>query len=94
MLAAIRAHGNFAEYVPLALLLMVMLEQGHTSVYVLHALGVVLLVARLIHGYTLSFSYSLKRRVIGMALTFTVLAVEILLCLNLALSGHRAFFAG
>ena len=93
MQGAIRGHGNFAEYVPLALVLMLMLELGHMSIYVLHALGVTLLIARLIHGYTLSYSYSLQRRVAGMALTFVVLGVEIVLCLYLALKGHQAWFA-
>jgi len=56
MLRVIRGHGNFAEYVPLILLMMAMLELGHTSKYVLHALGIALLVGRVLHGYALSFT--------------------------------------
>src|SRR6266849_9050648 len=51
----VRAQANFAEYVPLALLLMGFLEVGRFSIYILHALGLTLLIARLIHGFALSF---------------------------------------
>jgi uncharacterized protein len=51
----VRAQANFAEYVPLALLLMGFLEVNHYSIYLLHALGVMLVVARLFHGFALSF---------------------------------------
>ena len=52
----VRAQANFAEYVPLALLLMGFLEVNHYSIYVLHALGVMLVVARLFHGFALSLA--------------------------------------
>ena len=39
MLRVIRGHANFAEYVPLALLLMAILELSRFSIYVLHALA-------------------------------------------------------
>lgn len=79
---AIRGHANFAEYVPLALLLMAMLEMTRTSIYVLHALGVTLLVARVLHGYALSFTGHFQfGRMWGATLTFVVLLVEAVLCL-------------
>ena len=53
---AIRGHGNFAEYVPLALILLAALELSGTPAYALHALGLILLTARLLHGYALSFT--------------------------------------
>ena len=53
----IRAQANFAEYVPLALLLMGFLEVTRYSIYLLHALGVILVVARLLHGLALSFGW-------------------------------------
>jgi len=81
MLRMIRGHANFAEYVPLALVLMVMLELGHTSMYVLHALGVTLVAARLLHGYALSFTTRFAfGRLWGAALTFAVLLASALLC--------------
>src|SRR5437868_14913617 len=54
----VRAQGNFAEYVPLALLLMGFLEATRYSIYLLHALGVMLVLARLLHGVALSFGWS------------------------------------
>jgi uncharacterized membrane protein YecN with MAPEG domain len=81
MLRVIRGHGNFAEYVPLILLLMAMLELGRTSIYVLHALGIALLVSRLLHGYALGFTEFFKfGRFVGAALTMIVLLVAAILC--------------
>ena len=53
VIRVVRAQANFAEYVPLALLLMGFLEVSRYSIYMLHALGLILLVARLIHGAAL-----------------------------------------
>jgi len=53
----IRAQANFAEYVPLTLLLMGFLEVTRYSIYLLHALGVILVVARLLYGLALSFGW-------------------------------------
>jgi uncharacterized membrane protein YecN with MAPEG domain len=91
MLRRIRGHGNFSEYVPLILLMMGFLELGHTSIYVLHALGIALLVSRILHGYALSFTERFRfGRVWGAALTFTVLGVSSVLCL---LQGWRGMSA-
>jgi hypothetical protein len=82
MLRVIRGHANFAEYVPLILLLMALLELGHTSVYLLHALGFALLVARLLHGYALSFTQFFRfGRFVGAGLTLFVLFAAAILCL-------------
>lgn len=89
MLRVIRGHANFAEYVPLALLLMGMLEVSRFSVYLLHALGVVLVVARLLHGYALSFTEKFAfGRVWGATLTFVVLAIEGVLCIYQGIRGQ------
>jgi uncharacterized membrane protein YecN with MAPEG domain len=89
MLRVIRGHANFAEYVPLALLLMGMLEVSRFSIYVLHALGIVLLVARLLHGYALSFTDKfLFGRFWGTTLTFIVLATEAVLCIYQGILGQ------
>lgn len=87
MLRRIRAHANFAEYVPLLLLMMGFLEASRFSAPVLHGLGATLLVARLLHGYALSFTASFKfGRMAGAALTFTLLLVAGVLCLYQAAS--------
>jgi uncharacterized membrane protein YecN with MAPEG domain len=89
LLRVIRGHANFAEYVPLALLLMGMLELSRFSIYVLHALGIVLLVARLLHGYALSFTdHFAFGRFWGAALTFAVLTIEAVLCVYQGILGQ------
>ena len=46
----IRAHGKFAEYAPLALVLMALAEIGGTDVRVLYGTGTLLLAGRLVHA--------------------------------------------
>ncbi len=90
MLRVIRGHANFAEYVPLALLLMGILEWGRTSIYLLHALGLTLLVSRVLHGYALSYTAKFRfGRIWGATLTFVVLAVAGVLCVWQGLQGIR-----
>lgn len=89
LIRVIRGHANFAEYVPVAILLMAILEISRFSIYVLHALGLALLIARLLHGYALSFTVHFKfGRLWGTALTFAVLVIEAVLCLYQAYRGH------
>ena len=89
LLRVIRGHANFAEYVPLALLLMGMLEASRFSIYVLHALGIVLLASRLLHGYALSFTEKFPfGRIWGATLTFIVLAIEAVLCIYQGILGQ------
>ena len=93
MRRAIRAHANFAEYVPLALVLLLVIELSRFSIYLVHALGVTLLVARLLHGYALGFTAEFRfGRVWGAALTLIVLMIEAVLCLYQAYRGHIAWF--
>lgn len=79
---AIRAHGNFAEYVPLTLLLILLAELGGAPAWGLHATGLLLLSGRLVHAFGVSREPETYRfRVSGMALTFTAIIVAVLLCL-------------
>ncbi|MEQ8194887.1 MAG: MAPEG family protein [Rhodospirillales bacterium] len=50
---AIRVHGNFCEYLPFALILMAAVEINGAPDWALHGIGVVLIVARLLHAYGL-----------------------------------------
>ncbi len=85
MLRVVRGHANFSEYVPLALIMLAILELGGTPLIVLHVLGLALLAGRLLHGYALSFTQQFGfGRFWGTLLTYGVLVVEALLCLHLA----------
>jgi uncharacterized membrane protein YecN with MAPEG domain len=56
LLRRIRAHANFIEYVPFALLLLALLERGGLRREWVAVLGGVLLVARVLHAIGLSRS--------------------------------------
>ncbi len=49
LLQRIRCHANFVETVPLCLILLAVLELNGTSAWLLHLLGALLIVARLLH---------------------------------------------
>ena len=71
---AARAHANFAEYVPLALLLIYFLEIQTGSRLWVHSLCVALFIGRLCHAYGVSqLEEDFRFRVFGMAMTFTAL---------------------
>jgi uncharacterized membrane protein YecN with MAPEG domain len=56
MMAAVRAHANNAEYVPLALLLMLILIPLRANAIVIHAVGATLTIGRILHAIGLSRS--------------------------------------
>jgi uncharacterized membrane protein YecN with MAPEG domain len=69
-----RVHSNFAEYVPLTLLLIFMLESLGAARALIHAPYLALLCGRLCHAYGVSqLSEKFGYRIAGMALTFTAL---------------------
>ena len=71
---AMRVHANFCEYVPVAVLLIYLLEVTLGTTYWIHALGGTLLVGRLLHAYGVSRPREdFRFRVTGMVLTFTVI---------------------
>lgn len=74
MQRAVRVHANFAEYVPLCLLMIYWVEQSGVYAWFVHALCLGLMVGRLSHAYGVSQQReNFTFRVSGMALTFTVL---------------------
>jgi uncharacterized protein len=76
MQRAVRVHANFAEYVPLCLLMIYLVEQSGVYAWFVHALGMGLLVGRLSHAYGVSQNReNLVFRVMGIVLTFVVLSV-------------------
>lgn len=71
---AARVHANFAEYVPLSLILVYFLEtQAGASLWI-HVLGSALVIGRITHAFGVSqIEENYRYRVTGMALTFTVI---------------------
>ncbi len=92
LLRRVRAQGNFAEYVPLAVVLIAFAEIQGLMPLLVHALGLVLLTGRLVHAFGLTRTpEDFRFRVTGMALTFAVLALAAIA--NLALSA-RGWLSG
>lgn len=77
----IRAHGNFVEFVPLALILMALIETSGLAPWVVHVLGIPLIVGRAVHAWSIT-AQSLRARQAGMILTFFVLGVAAVICLG------------
>lgn len=74
MLTRTRIHGNFAEYVPMALVLLLALELSGAERGLLHLFGVLLVSGRVSHAYGLSVSSGATLyRVYGMISVFFVL---------------------
>lgn len=70
----VRVHGNFAEYVPLALLLLGLLELAGIRPWLVWTFGIVLLLARVLHAIGLGGSAGVSAgRFSGALLTFVVL---------------------
>jgi len=93
--SAIRAHANFAEYVPIIVLLVALLEMSGTPAMLIHLLMGALLVGRLLHPLgmyvgprTLQFQIC---RVGGISLTVLVLVAAAVMALMrfLAMIGNR-----
>jgi len=86
LLRAMRAQGNFVEYVPLTLLLMVLAELQAAGPLWLHLAGALLLAGRLVHAAGVSREpEDFRLRVTGMALTLTALGLAAILAL---VAGH------
>ncbi len=73
---AIRVFGNFAEYVPLGLVLLAALEFVQAPVWYMHVCGALLLMGRLFHAVGLLGKGSMNARVVGMVMTFATLALS------------------
>jgi len=84
----VRVHGNFGEYVPLALLMLALLELAAIDTTLLWTFGIALLLARVLHAIGLggSAGYSVGRFG-GALLTFATLAA-------MAVVGIWRFVAG
>lgn len=78
----VRAHGNFAEYVPQGLLLILALELLQAQEWLVWLLGSSLTIARLAHAYGLITKYGPSiNRAIGFFLTWFVYLIGSIACL-------------
>lgn len=74
---AIRVHSNFAEYVPLSIILIFMTEQQNAPHFLIHLLGSCLLIGRFSHAWGVSQNIeNYNFRIFGMAMTFTSLVIS------------------
>jgi len=84
---AIRGHGNFIEYAPLFLILMLTLELSDASATLLYIAGIIFTLGRLMHG--IAFSFMRKNvflRIGGMSLTFIGFFILIIPALEIVIS--------
>ncbi|NWG23135.1 MAG: MAPEG family protein [Pseudorhodoplanes sp.] len=74
---SMRVQANFAEYVPIALILLSFVEMQDWPWPAIHALCIVLLAGRLTHAFGLAREpEDFRYRVTGMAMTFAVLGIS------------------
>ena len=83
LLTRVRAHGNFTETAPIALILLALLELGGLAPHWLWALGVCLLLGRVLHATSLLTNGAIWSRLAGMVLTLAVLSVGGVLCIGM-----------
>lgn len=79
---AIRVQANFVEYVPVALLLLLCLDLVGDAKWIVHVLGILLLVGRVLHAYGLAQSPGRTfGRAAGIVLTLFVITVGAVLAI-------------
>jgi len=81
MRRAERVLSSFVEYVPLALILLVMMELKGAPPPVLHVLGITLVVSRVLHAYgSNDMAGAGLARFLGAQLTFLMLTIASIAC--------------
>jgi len=85
MTKAVRAHGNAAEYIPMALILIGVLELSGAPPTFLHSLGAALTASRLLHAQGIYSTLGTSPgRLVGTLLAWLVMAVGAGACLYYA----------
>ena len=83
---AVRIHGNFAENVPLFIVLLALIEMNGAHLWIIHTLGIMMLLGRLSHFLGIKHHEGASReRFIGMILTWLSLSAAAVLALILFL---------
>ncbi len=78
---AVRVHGNFAEHVPIALVIMAIAEANGLGMWT-HLLGAPLLIGRIAHAQALGRSTGPSAlRAVGMATAWGVIAIGGAICI-------------
>lgn len=76
---AIRAHGNFIEYTPIFLIMLILAEVGGLNKYLIHFFGIIYILGRISHAYGIAVAElknrNFKYRVSAMICTFSCLAI-------------------
>ncbi len=70
-----RAHSNYVEYTPFALILILVLDLADQDGWLLAISALVYFAARILHPIGMQASHPAKTRQIGIALTFLLLAL-------------------
>lgn len=86
--SAIRAQGNYIEYTPIFLILLLLAEYGQTSDIVLHSMGITYFIGRLIHGCVFHLSMmpcAFFFRVLSVGLTVIPIVSLAVLCILLSI---------
>ena len=88
LIRAMRGQANAAEYIPLCLILLALIEAQGAPIWVTATLGALWLIGRLLHGFAFATHTSshFPQRVVGMHLTFWPL-----LAAAIGLIGHGAY---
>ena len=87
---AIRAQGNFAEYVPFGIILIACLELNGAPWWLVAVPGITLIIGRLIHAKGINVPPpDFSKRILGMKFTFNTLIA--LVILNLVWSLYTLF---
>ncbi|MEI6116483.1 MAG: MAPEG family protein [Burkholderiales bacterium] len=88
---AIRAHGNFAEYVPFGIILIACLELNGAPWWLVALPGITLIIGRLIHAKGINVPPpDFSKRILGMKFTFVTLMALIVLNLGWSLARFAA----
>lgn len=87
LMRRMRVQANFAEYVPLALLLLALAESLGSNLWLMHGLGIALLVGRLVHAFGMSQTEEeFTFRIVGVVTTFWMMGIAAIACLYGALA--------
>lgn len=86
VLRASRAQANAVEYIPIVLILLLTLASLKSSIWLIHAIGAMLVFGRILHAIGLSQSAGVSvGRLLGTVLTWTALLVASVACLFYAM---------